>query len=51
MANKFAAMVTSPEWQYKLDTEWGLTPIMQYPQIGKEAPYNEDYWMLSLIHI
>ena len=24
MANKFAAMVTSPEWQYKLDTEWGI---------------------------
>ena len=48
MANKFAAMVTSPEWQYKLDTEWGLTPIMQYDAIGSQAPYNDDYWMMFI---
>ena len=48
LANKFAAMVTSPKWQYKLDTEWGLTPIMQYDSIGSEAPYNDDYWMMFI---
>jgi multiple sugar transport system substrate-binding protein len=48
LANKFAAMVTSPKWQYKLDTEWGLTPITQYDSIGSEAPYNDDYWMMFI---
>ena len=42
------ANLTSGEAQYDLDTSWGLTPILQYPQIGAVAPYNTDYWMMFI---
>ena len=48
MASALVAQLTSGDAQYDLDTSWGLTPIMQYPQIGKVAPYNEDYWMMFI---
>jgi multiple sugar transport system substrate-binding protein len=48
MASKLVAQLTSGEAQYDLDTSWGLTPIMQYTQIGKVAPYNTDYWMMFI---
>ena len=48
MAAKLVAKLCSGDAQYDLDTSWGLTPIMQYPQIGKVAPYNEDYWMMFI---
>ena len=48
MAAKLVSQLTSGDAQYDLDTSWGLTPIMQYPQIGKVAPYNEDYWMMFI---
>ena len=48
MAAKLVAKLCSGDAQYDLDTSWGLTPIMQYPQIGKVPPYNEDYWMMFI---
>ena len=48
MASALVAKLTSGDAQYDLDTGWGLTPIMKYPQIGKVAPYNEDYWMMFI---
>ena len=48
MAAKLVGKLCSGDAQYDLDTSWGLTPIMQYPQIGKVAPYNEDYWMMFI---
>ena len=48
LASQLVAQLCSGDAQYDLDTSWGLTPIMQYPQIGKVAPYNEDYWMMFI---
>jgi multiple sugar transport system substrate-binding protein len=48
MASKLVAKLSSGDAQYDLDTSWGLTPIMQYPQIGSVAPYNDDYWMMFI---
>ena len=48
LASALVAQLTSGDAQYDLDTSWGLTPIMQYPQIGKVAPYNTDYWMMFI---
>ena len=45
---EIASIIASGDSQYSLDTDWGLTPIMQYPEIGKVAPYNEDYWMMFI---
>ena len=45
IASAAAAHLTSVGAQYILDTGWGLTPIMQYSQTGKEGFYNTDYWM------
>jgi multiple sugar transport system substrate-binding protein len=48
MASKLVSQLASGDAQYDLDTSWGLTPIMQYPQICKVAPYNTDYWMMFI---
>jgi len=48
MASKLVAKLCSGEAQYDLDTSWGLTPIMKYPQIGRSPPLNEDYWMMFI---
>ncbi|MDC6447911.1 extracellular solute-binding protein [Alphaproteobacteria bacterium] len=48
IAMDIVANLTSGDAQYDLDTSWGLTPIMQYPQIGSVAPYNTDYWMMFI---
>ena len=48
LASALVAQLTSGDAQYDLDTSWGLTPIMQYSQIGKVAPYNTDYWMMFI---
>ena len=48
IAMDIVANLTSGDAQYDLDTSWGLTPIMQYTQIGKVAPYNTDYWMMFI---
>ena len=48
MASKLVAKLSSGDAQYDLDTSWGLTPIMKYPQIGSVAPYNDDYWMMFI---
>ena len=47
LASKLVAKLASGDAQYDLDTSWGIKhPIMQYSQIGKVAPYNDDYWMM-----
>ena len=48
MASKLVAQLCSGEAQYDLDTSWGLTPIMKYPEIGRVPPLNEDYWMMFI---
>ena len=48
LASKLVAKLASGDAQYDLVTSWGLTPIMQYSQIGKVAPYNDDYWMMFI---
>ena len=48
LASKLVAKLASGDAQYDLDTSWGLTPIMQYPKIGKVEPYNDDYWMMFI---
>ena len=48
LASKLVSQLASGDAQYELDTSWGLTPIMQYSQIGKVAPYNDDYWMMFI---
>ena len=48
LASKLVAKLASGDAQYDLDTSWGLTPIMQYPQIGTVAPYNDNYWMMFI---
>ena len=48
IAMDIVANLTSGDAQYDLDTSWGLTPIMKYPQIGSVAPYNTDYWMMFI---
>ena len=48
LASKLVAKLASGDAQYDLDTSWGLTPIMQYSQIGSVAPYNDDYWMMFI---
>ena len=46
LAHELAGMLTTGESQYALDTEWGLTPIFDYAQLGFESPYYEgdDFW-------
>jgi len=44
LAMKIAYKLSSGEAQYDFDTSWGLTPIMQYPQISQVAPYDDNYW-------
>ena len=48
LAHELAQRLTTGESQYLLDTEWGLTPIFDYAQLGFEAPYYEDddYWQV-----
>jgi len=48
LATKLVAQLTSGDSQYDFDTSWGLTPVMQYAQIGIVAPYNDDYWMMFI---
>ena len=46
LAHKLAQALSSGEAQYDLDSSWGLTPILQYDQLGFDAPYYEDdpFW-------
>lgn len=48
LAHELAGMLTTGDSQYKLDTEWGLTPIFDYAKLGIENPYyeNDDYWQV-----
>lgn len=46
LATKLARKMTSDKYQYSLDTEWGLPPIMDYTQLGWDKPYYQDdpFW-------
>ena len=46
LAHKLAQALSSGEAQYDLDSSWGLTPILQYEQLGFDAPYyeNDPFW-------
>ncbi len=46
LATKLAQALTSGEAQYDLDSSWGLTPILQYENLGVADPYyiNDDFW-------
>ncbi|MBL4810966.1 MAG: sugar ABC transporter substrate-binding protein [Rhodobacteraceae bacterium] len=46
LAQELAQALTSGDAQYDLDQSWGLTPILQYENLGVEAPYyqGDDFW-------
>jgi len=46
MATELARALTSGAAQYDLDSSWGLTPILQYENLGVDAPYyvGDDFW-------
>lgn len=46
LAHKLAQALSSGAAQYDLDSSWGLTPILQYDQLGFDAPYydNDPFW-------
>lgn len=46
LAHKLAQALSSGAAQYDLDSSWGLTPILQYDQLGFDAPYydNDPLW-------
>lgn len=48
LAIKLAKALTSGAAQYDLDSSWGLTPILQYENIGITEPYylNDPFWQV-----
>ena len=46
LALKLAQKLASGDYQYDLDSSWGLTPIMQYEKMGVAEPYyaGDDFW-------
>ena len=46
LAQELAQKLASGASQYDLDSTWGLTPIMQYENLGVADPYylNDDFW-------
>ena len=46
LAMELAQALTSGEAQYDLDSSWGLTPILQYENLGIADPYyiGDDFW-------
>lgn len=46
LAMKLAQALSSGEAQYDLDSSWGLTPILQYENLGIAEPYylNDPFW-------
>lgn len=46
LATELARALTSGEAQYDLDSSWGLTPILQYENLGVAEPYymNDPFW-------
>lgn len=47
LALELAKALTSGAAQYDLDSSWGLTPILQYEQIGAEALGVESIWYVD----
>jgi len=48
LAIELAIALTSGAAQYDLDSSWGLTPILQYENVGFDAPYyqNDPFWQV-----
>lgn len=48
LAMELALALSSGEAQYDLDSSWGLTPILQYENLGVAEPYylNDDFWAI-----
>jgi len=48
LAIELAKALTSGEAQYDLDQSWGLTPILQYENVGIAEPYylNDPFWQV-----
>ncbi|MEE9386979.1 MAG: extracellular solute-binding protein [Paracoccaceae bacterium] len=46
LATKLAQALTTGEAQYDLDSSWGLTPILQYENLGVADPYyiGDAFW-------
>ena len=46
LATELARALTSGAAQYDLDSSWGLTPILQYENLGVEDPYyvGDPFW-------
>jgi multiple sugar transport system substrate-binding protein len=53
LATELAKALTSGAAQYDLDSTWGLTPILQYENVGIEAPFYKDdpFWQVFVAGI
>ena len=53
LAIELAKALTSGAAQYDLDSSWGLTPILQYENLGVENPYyvGDDFWQIFVAGI
>lgn len=53
LAHELAQAITSGASQYDLDSTWGLTPILQYENLGVQAPYyvGDDFWNVFIAGI
>jgi len=48
LATELAVALTSGAAQYDLDSSWGLTPILQYENLGIADPFylNDPFWQV-----
>ncbi len=53
LATELALALTSGEAQYDLDSSWGLTPILQYENLGIAEPFylNDPFWQVFVAGI
>ncbi len=53
LATELAKALTSGAAQYDLDSSWGLTPILQYENVGFETPFYKDdpFWAVFVAGI
>ena len=47
LATELGRMLTTGDNQYSLDTDWGLLPIFQYPQL-EQLVKDEPYWKVFI---
>jgi multiple sugar transport system substrate-binding protein len=53
LATELAKALTSGAAQYDLDSSWGLTPILQYENLGIDKPFYQDdpFWAVFVAGI